>query len=336
MSDKLQTASSSPQIKSKEIEVSNMADKLYTVSSSPHIKSKETVSTIMRDVIIALLPALIAGTYFLGAGALIVTATCVISCVAFEYLFQKITKRPIKIYDLSAVVTGILLAFNMPPTTPIWVAVIGSAFAIIVVKCFFGGIGQNIVNPALAARAFLLSAYPVHMTTWTLDGVATVTPLAIFKNGGGAMPELWDVFIGNVGGCIGETSALALLIGFAYLLYRRVIKIHIPLSYIATTFILTLVLGKFGRDGFVAQQALIEMFSGGLILGACFMATDYTTSPMTTKGHIVFGICCGILTAVIRIFGGYAEGVSYSILIMNLFVPMIDKFFKPRAFGEVK
>ncbi|MGL4731846.1 MAG: RnfABCDGE type electron transport complex subunit D [Clostridium sp.] len=313
-----------------------MSEKLFTVSSSPHIKSKETVNTIMRDVVIALMPALLAGIYYLGIGALTVTVACVVSCVAFEYIFQRVTKRPIKIKDLSAVVTGILLAFNLPPTAPIWLCVVGSAVAIIIVKCFFGGIGKNIVNPALAARAFLLSAYPTYMTEWTLNGTTTATPLAIAKYGGGSMPSFMDVFLGNVGGCVGEISGLALLIGLAYLLYRKVITFHIPLSYIGTTFVLTLALGFVGRDAFSFNQALIEMFSGGLLIGAIFMATDYTTSPMTKRGQIVFGIGCGILTTVIRIFGGYAEGVSYSILIMNLFVPMIDKYVKPRAFGEVK
>lgn len=313
-----------------------MSEKLFTVSSSPHIKSKDSVNTIMRDVVIALMPALIAGVIYLGIGALTVTVTCVVSCVLFEYLFQRITKRPIKIKDLSAVVTGILLAFNLPPTAPLWMCVVGSAVAIIVVKAFFGGIGQNIVNPALLARAFLLSAYPGHMTNWTLDGKSTATPLAIAKYGGASMPSLTDVFLGNVGGCIGEISALALLIGFAYLLYRRVITYHIPVAYIGTTLIFTLILGFVGRDGFSVQQGFVELFSGGLMLGAIFMATDYTTSPMTKTGQVIFGVCCGILTSVIRIFGGYAEGVSYSILIMNLFVPIIDKYVKPRAFGEVK
>lgn len=313
-----------------------MSEKLFTVSSSPHIKSKDSVNTIMRDVVIALMPALIAGVIYLGIGALVVTIACVVSCVVFEYLFQKITKRPITIKDLSAVVTGILLAYNLPPTAPIWICVVGSAVSIIVVKCFFGGIGQNIVNPALLGRAFLLSAYPGHMTEWTLNGVSTATPLAIAKYGGGSMPSIADAFLGNVGGCIGEISALALLIGFAYLLYRRVITFHIPVAYIGTTLILTLILGFIGRDSFTVNQAIIEMFSGGLMIGAIFMATDYTTSPMTKKGQVIFGVCCGILTTVIRIFGGYAEGVSYSILIMNLFVPIIDKYVKPRAFGEVK
>ncbi|EQB85724.1 electron transport complex protein RnfD [Clostridium punense] len=311
-----------------------MSERLYTVSTSPHIKSKDTVSSVMRDVLIALLPAAFAGVYFFGLNALLVILTAVGSAVLSEYAFQKITKRPIMIKDLSAVVTGLLLAFNVPPTIPLWMVAIGSAFAIIVVKCFYGGIGQNIVNPALAARAFLLAAYPVRMTTWTLDGTTGATPLGILRGDGAtALPNLFDVFVGNIGGCIGETSALALLIGAAYLLYKRVISWHIPVSYIGTVLLLTTLLG---RNGFMSGDGLYEIFLGGLILGAFYMATDYTTSPMTKTGHLIFGICCGVLTTLIRLYGGYAEGVSYSILIMNLFVPFIDKFTKPRVFGGGK
>lgn len=311
-----------------------MSERLYTVSTSPHIKSKDTVSSVMRDVLIALLPAAFAGVYFFGLNALLVILTAVGSAVLSEYAFQKITKRPIMIKDLSAVVTGLLLAFNVPPTIPLWMVAIGSAFAIIVVKCFYGGIGQNIVNPALAARAFLLAAYPVRMTTWTLDGTTGATPLGILRGDGvTALPNLFDVFVGNIGGCIGETSALALLIGAAYLLYKRVISWHIPVSYIGTVLLLTTLLG---RNGFMSGDGLYEIFLGGLILGAFYMATDYTTSPMTKTGHLIFGICCGVLTTLIRLYGGYAEGVSYSILIMNLFVPFIDKFTKPRVFGGGK
>lgn len=311
-----------------------MSERLYTVSTSPHIKSKDTVSTVMRDVLIALLPAAIAGIYFFGFNALLVILTAVGSAVLSEYAFQKITKRPIMIKDLSAVVTGLLLAFNVPPTIPLWMVALGSAFAIIVVKCFYGGIGQNIVNPALAARAFLLAAYPVRMTTWTLDGTTGATPLGILRgDGAAALPNIFDVFVGNIGGCIGETSALALLIGAAYLLYKKVISWHIPVSYIGTVFVLTTLLG---RQGLMSGNGLYEIFLGGLILGAFYMATDYTTSPMTKTGHLVFGISCGILTTLIRLYGGYAEGVSYSILIMNLFVPFIDKFTNPRVFGGGK
>ena len=311
-----------------------MSEKLLTVSTSPHIKSKDTVSSVMRDVLIALLPATFAGVYFFGLNALLVILVAVLSAVISEYAFQKITKKPITINDLSALVTGLLLAFNVPPTLPLWMVAIGSAFAIIVVKCFYGGIGQNIVNPALAARAFLLASYPVRMTTWTLDGTTGPTPLGVLRaDGASALPKLFDVFVGNIGGCIGETSALALLIGAAYLLYKKIISWHIPASYIGTVFVLTTILG---RNGFMTGNGFYEILLGGLILGSFYMATDYTTSPMTKKGHLVFGISCGILTTLIRLYGGYAEGVSYSILIMNLFVPFIDKFTKPRVFGGEK
>ncbi|MDS1005287.1 RnfABCDGE type electron transport complex subunit D [Clostridium sp. FAM 1755] len=310
-----------------------MSESMYTLSSSPHIRSKDSVQSIMRDVIIALLPAAIAGVYFFKLQALLVILTAVISCVAAEYIWEKATGRDISIGDLSAVVTGMLLAFNVPPTLPLWMIVIGSFFTIIVVKQFFGGIGQNIVNPALAGRAFLLASWPVAMTTWTVDGVTTATPLAMLKGAPGDLPTLASAFLGHIGGCIGETSALALLIGFAYLLYRRIITWHIPVTYVATVFILTTIIG---RNGFMSGNAIYEIFVGGLMLGSIFMATDYTTSPMTKKGQVIFAIGCGLITTVIRIFGGYPEGVSYSILLMNLCVPLIDKFVTPRVFGEVK
>ncbi|MCJ7714668.1 RnfABCDGE type electron transport complex subunit D [Candidatus Bathyarchaeota archaeon] len=306
---------------------------MYTVSSSPHIKSNDSVQGIMRDVIIALLPATFAGIYFFGLQAFLVTLVSVLSCIGAEALWQKLTHRKITIGDLSAVVTGLLIAFNMPAAVPLWLPAIGGFFAIIVVKQFFGGIGQNIMNPALAARAFLLTSWPVHMTNFTVDGVSTATALGILKEGGGDLPSLTNLFIGNVGGCIGETSVIALLIGAAYLLYKKIISWHIPVTYIGSVFILTFI---FGRDGLMTGNALYEILAGGLILGAFFMATDYTTSPMAKKGQLIFGVGCGILTAIIRIYGGYAEGVSYSILIMSLFVPFIDKFTALRIFGEVK
>lgn len=305
----------------------------FALSSSPHIRDNDSTKSIMRDVIIALIPATIAGVYFFKTQALFVILTTVISCVATEYAWQKITKRPITIGNYSSVVTGLLLAFNVPPTLPLWMAVVGSVFTILIVKEFFGGIGQNIVNPALAGRAFLLACYPVAMTTWKIDGITSATPLAILKSHQGNLPSLYSVFIGHVGGCIGETSALALLIGAAYLFYKRIITWHIPVSYIATVLILTTIVG---RNGLMTGNGIYELFAGGLMLGAFFMATDYTTSPMTANGQIVFGIGCGFLATVIRIFGGYPEGVSYSILIMNLFVPLIDKYVTPRVFGEVK
>ncbi|MFU0825296.1 RnfABCDGE type electron transport complex subunit D [Clostridium sp.] len=309
-----------------------MAERMYTVSSSPHIRDNNSVQSIMRDVIIALLPATAAGIYYFKLSAFLVVLTSVIACVASEFVWCKVTKSPNTTKDLSAVVTGMLLAFNVPPTLPLWMIVVGSVFTMIVVKALFGGIGQNIVNPALAGRAFLLASYPVAMTTWTnpVDGVTGATPLAILKGAeatGAALPSIGQAFMGQIGGCIGETSALALLIGFAYLLYRRVITWHIPVVYIGTVFVLGMIMGRSPLGG------LYEIMAGGLMLGAIFMATDYTTSPMTTKGQVVFALGCGILTSIIRQFGGYPEGVSYSILIMNLIVPLIDRKFRPRVFG---
>ena len=306
---------------------------MYTVSSSPHIKSNDSVQGIMRDVIIALIPATIAGIYFFGVKALLVTLVSVLSCIAAEALWQKLAHRKVTIGDLSAVVTGLLIAFNLPAAVPLWLPAIGGFFAIIIVKQFFGGIGQNIMNPALAARAFLLASWPVHMTNFTVDGVSSATALAILKSGEGELPSLFNIFIGNVGGCIGETSVIALLIGAAYLLYKKVISWHTPVAYIGSVFILTTILG---RDGLITASALYEILAGGLILGAFFMATDYTTSPMTKKGQLIFGLGCGALTTIIRLYGGYSEGVSYAILLMSLAVPFIDKYTAPRIFGEVK
>ena len=278
----------------------------------------------------ALAPAGIAGVYFFGLRAAAVMAVCVVSCVAFEYLWERCTKRTVTVGDLSAAVTGLLLAYNLPPTIPFWMAVLGSLFAIIVVKQFFGGLGCNIVNPALAGRAMMLTSWPVPMTTWTLDGVSGATPLAMIKAGTlDNLPGLRDVFLGSVGGCIGETSALALLIGFAILLYKDIIKWHVPVIYVA---VVAALCALFGRP----VPPYYEILTGGLFLGAIFMATDYTTTPITLRGQMIFAAGCGLLTALIRTWGGYPEGVSYSILIMNLTVPLIDRATKPRIFGEVK
>ncbi|WP_392486277.1 RnfABCDGE type electron transport complex subunit D [Haloimpatiens sp. FM7315] len=311
-----------------------MNNPILTLSSSPHIRDNTTVHSIMRDVVIALIPATLAGIYFFKFRAALVILTSIISAMASEALWQKLTHQKVTIKDLSAVITGLLLAFNVPPTIPLWMVVIGNMFAIIIVKQLFGGIGQNFINPALAGRAVLLASWPVAMTTWTLDGQTSATPLAILKSGHGNLPSIFNVFIGNVGGCIGETSALALLIGFLYLLYKRVISFHIPVFYIGTVALLTTIIG---RTSFMNGNGIYEIFTGGLMLGAIFMATDYSTSPMTKKGQIIFAIGCGLLTSIIRIFSGaYPEGVSYSILIMNLIVPIIDKFTIPKKFGEVK
>ena len=279
----------------------------------------------MGWVLAALAPAGIAGVYFFGLRAAAVMAVCVVSCVAFEYLWERCTKRTVTVGDLSAAVTGLLLAYNLPPTIPFWMAVLGSLFAIIVVKQFFGGLGCNIVN-----RAMMLTSWPVPMTTWTLDGVSGATPLAMIKAGTlDNLPGLRDVFLGSVGGCIGETSALALLIGFAILLYKDIIKWHVPVIYVA---VVAALCALFGRP----VPPYYEILTGGLFLGAIFMATDYTTTPITLRGQMIFAAGCGLLTALIRTWGGYPEGVSYSILIMNLTVPLIDRATKPRIFGEVK
>ena len=284
----------------------------------------------MGWVLAALAPAGLAGIYFFGLRAAAVIAVCVVSCVAFEYLWERCTNRTITAGDLSAAVTGLLLAYNLPPTIPFWMAVLGSLFAIIVVKQFFGGLGCNIVNPALAARAMMLTSWPVPMTTWTLDGVSGATPLALIKEGSlDKLPSLTNLFVGNIGGCIGETSALALLIGFALLLYKDIIKWQVPVIYIAVVAALCTVFGR-------PVGPVYEILAGGLFLGAIFMATDYTTTPITLRGQMIFAVGCGLLTSLIRTWGGYPEGVSYSILIMNLTVPLIDRVTKPRIFGEVK
>lgn len=324
---------------------------MYIVSATPHIHSKETVNGIMKDVLIALTPAALVGIYFFGLNALLVMLVSVASCVLSELAFEKIVHKQVTINDCSAAVTGLLLAFCLPSTTPLWVVALGGIFSIVIVKQLFGGIGQNFVNPALAGRAFLLASYPVQLSKWvnatspanfsewarigSADVVASATPLTVLKEGS-FIPQMQDyinAFIGNIGGCIGEVSAIALLIGFIYLIVKKVISIRIPLVYIATVFVLSIFLG---RNGFMSSQPIYELLTGGLFLGAFFMATDYTTSPMTSLGQIIMGLGCGILTVVIRMYGGYPEGVSYSILIMNLAVPLIDRFTKPKIYGEVK
>ncbi|WP_313568623.1 RnfABCDGE type electron transport complex subunit D [Acetoanaerobium noterae] len=306
-----------------------------TLSSSPHIQTNENVTTVMRDVIIALLPATIAAIYYFRFGAIVNILVAVLGAVAAEYLIQKLMKKPITIKDYSAAVTGLLLAFNVPSTLPWWMTLIGSVFAIAVVKQLFGGLGHNFINPALAARAVLLASWPVEMTSWVTtgaDAVATATPLAVIKGveAGATSASMFDLLIGNVGGCIGETSAILLIIGGIYLIYRGVITYVIPTYYIGTVAVLTFIF-----SGFDISMLSYNILAGGLILGAFFMATDYTTSPVSKKGQIIYAIGCGLLTAVIRYYGGYPEGVSYSILLMNVATPLIDKYISPRVFGEV-
>ncbi|MDR0764058.1 MAG: RnfABCDGE type electron transport complex subunit D [Synergistaceae bacterium] len=298
------------------------------ISSSPHIRAGTSTREIMANVIGALVPAGLASVYFFGQEVVAVIAVCVASCVISEAAWQKLSGAKITVSDLSAALTGLLLAYNLPPTIPLWMGAIGGAFAMIIVKHFFGGLGQNIMNPALAARAMMLSSWPVAMTTWTLDGVSGPTPLAVIKLQG-ALPSIADIFIGRVGGCIGETSSAALLLGGAYLIWKGIISWRIPAVYIVTVAALS---ALFGREG----GPVAEVLSGGLILGAFYMATDYATSPMTPHGQIVFAFGCGLIASLIRAFGGYPEGVSYSILIMNLAVPIIDRLTPPRVFGEAK
>jgi electron transport complex protein RnfD len=308
----------------------NTQENLLIVSSSPHLHSANKVSTAMRDVCIALLPALVGAVYFFGMAAATVILTCVITALLSEVIAQKIMHREVTISDGSAVVTGLLLAFCLPSTIPLWIAAIGSAVAIIIGKQFFGGLGCNIFNPALIGRAFLVASWPVAMTTWVtpLDGVTTATPLGIIKEGlSEQLPSLGQLFMGNVAGCLGETSALALIVGGLYLLYKGHIDWRIPFSYLGTVFVVTAVVGA---------DPFFHLLSGGLLLGAFFMATDWVTTPITKKGRLLFGIGCGLLTVLIRLMGGYPEGVCYSILLMNLATPLIDRYTKARVFGGVK
>ena len=316
-----------------------------TISSSPHAHSPVTTQTIMRDVLIALIPAMLGSIYFFGFRSLLVTLVSAAACVFFEWGFCKLRKLHCKTYDLSAVVTGVLLAFVCPVTIPYWTIILGDFFAIVLVKMLFGGLGKNIVNPALAGRAFLFS-WPVLMSNWvkvgfdnaagllsTADAVTAATPMSAMHQG--ALPEesILDMFLGNIGGCIGETSALLLIIGFIYLLYRKVITARIPLAYIGTVAILAFLFPQ-GNDRIAWMAA--QVFGGGLMLGAIFMATDYVTSPLTKLGQIVYGIGCGIITILIRYFGGYSEGVTYAILCMNACSVLLDKIGRPVKFGAPK
>lgn len=324
-----------------------MENKLI-VSSSPHVRTNKDTSYIMKQVVIALLPATLAALFFFRLSALNVIFFCVTGSVGAEFVCQKISKQESTIGDFSAVVTGLLLAFNVPASLPWWMCLLGAAFAIIVVKMVFGGIGNNFVNPALAARAFLLASFPVAMTLWTRTGVnwvssgnidayTTATPLSFLKAGSNGVSYLADsgisisnMLIGNIGGCIGETSAVLIILGGLYLMYKGIINYVIPTFYICTVAILMFILG-----GFNFTFVIYELLAGGLMLGAFFMLTDYTTSPMTKKGQIIYAVLAGLITTVIRLYGGYPEGVSYSILLVNIMTPLIDKYTKTKVFGEV-
>lgn len=299
----------------------------FNISSSPHIRSKVTTGNIMLMVIIALLPATAFGIVNFGLSALLVILVTVASSVLTEYLYQKLMHRKVTISDFSAVVTGLLLALNMPPTAPWWMCVLGSVFAILVVKQVFGGLGQNFMNPALGARCFLLISFTGRMTTFVYDGVTGATPLALLK--AGEKVNVFDMFLGNIGGTIGETSVVAILIGAIFLLAKGIIDIRIPASYILSFAVFVLIFG-----GFDVTYLAAHLCGGGLMLGAWFMATDYVTCPITPNGKILFGVCLGILTGVLRLFGGSAEGVSYAIIISNLLVPLIEKVTLPKPFGK--
>lgn len=310
-------------------------DKLI-VSSSPHFNGKKTTQNIMLDVIIGLCPAAIASVVIFGPRALLVIAVCVLSCVLSEYLSRKAMRRPQTVGDLSCVVTGLLLALNLPVTINPLMAAFGGVVAIVVVKQMFGGIGQNFVNPALTARIVLMNSFPAPMTHWTAafdygataDAVTTATPLAGYaSNGGAGWPNYLDMLLGVHGGCLGETCALAILVGGIYLIVRKVISPVIPVTYLATVAVFSLILGR---------DPLFDLLAGGLMLGAFFMATDYTTSPLYFGARIVFAIGCGLLTVIIREFGSLPEGVSYSIVLMNIITPLIERYVKPRAFGKPK
>jgi electron transport complex protein RnfD len=332
------------------------SDRQLIVTTSPHIRSADNVKHVMLDVLIALAPATIAGVYLFGFRSAVVLVVAVLTAVITEAAAEKIFKWQLTVGDYSAVVTGLLLGLNLPPGVPLWVAAIGSAFAILIVKLAFGGLGKNIFNPALAGRVMLLAAWPVAMTKgwlkpgwwqgnsfsfWSfnvadrfgvaVDVISSATPLV--KGGAQADPfALFDLFIGRVGGCIGETSAAALLLGAAYLIYRRLIYWQLPVAFVATTAVLMWIFG--GPEGYFTGDFLMHALAGGLILGAFFMASDMVTSPITIRGQVIMGIGCGLLTFLVRLKGGPPEGVSYSILIMNAVTPLIDRFTVPRRFGE--
>ena len=311
---------------------------LYHVSSSPHVRAKDSTSRIMLYVIIALLPTSLFGIYNFGLKALLLILITIATCVATEWVFDKIVHKKNTIGDLSAVVTGLLLALNLPVSLPWWEAVIGGVFAIAIVKCIFGGLGQNFMNPALGARCFLLIAFAADMTNFnvTRNGVdvySGATPLALIRESGVSAVNVRDMLIGNTAGTIGETSVIAILIGAIILILLGVIDLKIPGAYIIT---FAVFMFFFGASRFDFSYVVAQLCGGGLMLGAFFMATDYVTSPITPKGKIIFGICCGLLTGIFRCFGANAEGVSFSIILSNILVPLIERFTVPRAFGQVK
>lgn len=326
-----------------------MENKLI-VSLSPHVHSEDSIKKNMYGVLIALIPAFIVSLVYFGLGALIVTATSVAACLFFEWAIGKflLKKETTTISDGSAIITGVLLAFNLPSNLPVWIIILGALFAIGVGKMSFGGLGNNPFNPALAGRVFLLLSFPVQMTSWPVAGQLTAytdattaaTPLALMKQAiqGNAdafaqIPDAWNLFIGHNGGCLGEVSAAALILGLIYMLWKKIITWHVPVSILATVFVFSGIMHLVNPQAYVSP--VIQLLTGGLMLGAIFMATDYVTSPMTKKGMLIYGVCIGLLTVVIRLFGAYPEGMSFAILIMNAFTPLINTYCKPKRFGEV-
>ena len=326
-----------------------MENKLV-ISLSPHVHGGDSVKKNMYGVLIALIPAFLVSLYFFGLGALIVTATSVAACLFFEWAIGKflMKKETTTICDGSAVITGVLLAFNLPSNLPIWIIILGALFAIGVGKMSFGGLGNNPFNPALAGRVFLLLSFPMQMTSWPVvgqltaytDATTAATPLNLMKQIAGGnlealkdLPSSFDLLIGNNGGCLGEVSALALLLGLAYMLWKKIITWHIPISILATVFVFSGIMHLVDPELYVSP--VLQLLTGGLMLGAIFMATDYVTSPMSKKGMLIYGVCIGLLTVIIRLFGAYPEGMSFAILIMNAFTPLINTYCKPKRFGEV-
>ncbi|WP_300382253.1 RnfABCDGE type electron transport complex subunit D [Clostridium sp.] len=328
---------------------------LYNVSASPHVRSKDSTRSIMADVAIALIPAGLFGIYNFGLNALLLILVSVATCILTEYIYQKKMGKSITIGDCSALVTGLLLAYNMPSTIPLWIPIVGGVFAIIIVKQLFGGVGQNFMNPALAARCFLLISFSKIMTTFGIaadntvkgiimnghaaisgysmvDGVSGATILSAVKTGGEY--NILSMFIGTIGGTIGETSVIAILIGAIYLLRKRIIALTIPLVYIGSFILFIILMKLMGGNGFDIEYIIANIFGGGLMLGAFFMATDYVTCPITPKGKIIFGVSLGLITAVFRVYGSSAEGVSYAIILCNLISPLIEKYTLPKAFGR--
>lgn len=326
-----------------------MENKLI-VSLSPHVHGGDSVRKNMYGVLIALIPAFIVSMVYFGLGALIVTATSVIACVVFEWAIAKflLKKETTTVGDGSAIITGVLLAFNLPSNLPVWIIILGALFAIGVGKMSFGGLGNNPFNPALAGRVFLLLSFPVQMTTWPvvgqltayMDATTAATPLALMKqaihgdtSAFAQIPDAWNLFIGHNGGCLGEVSAAALILGLIFMLWKRIITWHIPVSILVTVFVFSGIMHLVNPAIYVSP--VMQLLTGGLMLGAIFMATDYVTSPMSKKGMLIYGVCIGLLTVVIRLFGAYPEGMSFAILIMNAFTPLINTYCKPKRFGEV-